>query len=87
MKDFNFCKECGTQLKKVKIKRTKPLPCSNCRGNSQNFAFREILKEVQAVSVAEEGRFEDVAHDPEEGIMMRTKPSPYIGVKSSLGSL
>ena len=87
MIDFNYCKECGQKLKDVKIKRTKPLSCSNCKGNSQNFAFRQIMKECAAVSKPEEGRFEDIDHDPEERIMMKSKPTNHTGVRSSLGTL
>jgi hypothetical protein len=86
MKDFNYCKECGEKLKEVKIIRTKPLSCSNCRGNSQNHAFRQIMKECAEMSQEEEGRFEDIEHDPEERIMMKSRPTNHIGVRSSLNN-
>lgn len=87
MNDYNSCNKCGVKLREVKIKRTRPISCSNCRGNSQNHFFQQILKECAANSQKEEGRFEDISFDPEENIMMKNRPTAETGIKSSLGNL
>ena len=45
------------------------------------------MKECAEMSQPEEGRFEDIEHDPEERIMMKSKPTNHTGVRSSLGTL
>jgi|TARA_B100000941_G_scaffold286307_1_gene259619 hypothetical protein len=55
--------------------------------NSKNVEFKKLMEECAKNSIPEEGVFEDIAFDPDESIMHRSKPSSEIGVKSSLGSL
>jgi hypothetical protein len=44
------------------------------------------MKECAEMSQEEEGRFEDIEHDPEERIMMKSRPTNHIGVRSSLNN-
>lgn len=87
MDSYEHCKSCGVELRKVKLVRVRPTKCFECRHHSQNYEFKRILEECAKNSQEEEGAFEDIRFDPEEGIMHRSKPSTDVGVKSSLGTL
>ena len=84
------CVECGAYVFKTKYEVAKL--CETCRfeKRSQNTEIRNITRELQARplrDIEEEGSFEDIAFDPDEGVMHRSRPSSAIGVKSSLGTL
>lgn len=88
MKSYEHCMKCGMELKKVTLVRVKPTRCGNCRNNSKNHEFRLIMEECAANSQPEEGMFEDIAFDPDEGVMHREKrPTIDVGIRSSLGDL
>lgn len=87
MKNYEICTDCGCNLRRVRNLRVRPTKCHDCRNHSRNYEIKRIFEECAKNSQPEEGMFEDIKHDPEEGIMHRSKPSTQIGVKSSLGSL
>ena len=88
MKSFEHCVECGVELRKVALVRVKATKCGDCRKHSRNYELGKLFEECAKNSQPEEGRFEDIAFDPDEGVMHKsTKPRTEVGIKSSLGGL
>jgi hypothetical protein len=88
MKSYEHCVKCGVELRKVSLVRVKATRCGECRANSRSYEFKRIMEECAKNSQPEEGRFEDIAFDPDEGVMHKsTKPRTEVGIKSSLGGL
>ena len=93
MKDFEFCSDCGVELRKAKNLRARKTKCYDCRNHSANYELARLHEQCAKDSTpdldehGEEVMFEDVKYDPEESIMMKTRPIDNTGVRSSLSSL
>ena len=88
MKSFEHCVKCGMELRKVSLVRVRPTRCGECRANSRNHEFKRIMEDCAKMSEPEEGMFEDIKFDPDEGVMHRHKKlTTEVGIKSSLGGL
>ena len=63
--NMNYCRECGVELPKVKIKRYMKRYCNDCRctGNS---SVRDVYKEIQMRK--------NVRTEEDEGIMFEDDP-------------
>lgn len=93
MRSYEFCSDCGVELRKVKLRRVKKTKCHDCRNHSANYELARLHEQCAKDSRpdldehGEEVMFQDVAYDMDESVMHRSRPSNMIGVKSSLGSL
>ena len=88
MKSYEHCVKCGMELRKVNLVRVRPTRCGECRANSRNHEFKRIMEDCAKNSQPEEGMFEDIDHDPDEGVIHKsTVPRTEVGIKSSLGGL
>ena len=85
MENYELCKECKIELRATKNPRLRPTSCADCKITKYNYKLNQLHLECSELSQEEDGFFEDVAYDPEEGIMMKTKPTHNSGIQSSLG--
>ena len=84
------CLECGVDVLVSKYEKAKLCEACGFQKRSNETEIKNITKELQARplrDIEEEGSFEDIAFDPDEGVLYRSRPSSEIGIKSSLGSL
>ena len=85
---YENCCDCGCKLKRVRLLRIKPTKCNECRNHSRNYEIKKIFVECAKNSQPEEGMFEDIDYDPDEGVIHKsTVPRTEVGIKSSLGGL
>jgi hypothetical protein len=84
------CIECGVDVLVTKYEKAKLCEACGFEKRAMVTELKKIPMELQARplrDIEEEGSFEDIAFDPDEGVMHRSRPSSAIGVKSSLGTL